>query len=171
MGAATSRWNPANAQYIFGIRDNTHIISLDATAAHLRRAAKVVTAVASRGGLILFVGTRAGQERAVVKAAELAGGYHLFERWVPGSLTNSTQILGRCRLKVVDEFDKEVKSMGGKVAGLPPMRPDLVVVMNPMENGPLLGECAMLNVPTVGVVDTDANPLWVTYPIPANDDR
>jgi small subunit ribosomal protein S2 len=171
MGHVTSRWNPANAQYIFGIRDGTHIISLDVTAAHLRRAAKVVSAVAAKGGLILFVGTRDGQERAVVKAAELAGGYHLFDRWVPGSLTNSTQILGRCRLKVVDEFDNEIHGFESQTDELAPMKPDLVVCMNPLENQALLQECAMHNVPTVGVIDTDANPLCVTYPIPANDDR
>jgi small subunit ribosomal protein S2 len=175
LGHATSRWNPANSAYIFGIRDNTHIISLDVTAAHLRRACKVVSAVTSRGGLVLFVGTREGQERSVVKAAELAGGYHLFDWWVPGSLTNSTQILGRCRLKVVNEFDEEVSDARTRreagIESLPPMKPDLVVVLNPIENQPLLQECAQNNVPTVGVIDTDANPLWVTYPIPANDDR
>ena len=106
-----------------------------------------------------------------MKAAELSGGYHLFDWWVPGSLTNSTQILGRCRLKVVDEFDEEVPGFEGQVDALPPMKPDLVVVLNPLENRPLLLECAQHNVPTVGVIDTDANPVWVTYPIPANDDR
>ena len=171
MGHATSRWNPANAAYIFGIRDGTHIISLDVTAAHLRRACKIVSAVSAKGGLILFVGTRDGQERAVVKAAELAGGYHLFDRWVPGSLTNSGQILGRCRLKVVNEFDEEVPGYADQVEDLPAVKPDLVVVLNPLENRALLLECAQHNVPTIGIVDTDADPTWVTYPVPANDDR
>jgi small subunit ribosomal protein S2 len=173
MGHATSRWNPANSAYIFGVRDGTHIISLDVTAAHLRRAAKVVSAVAAKGGLILFVGTREGQERIVVRAAELAGAYHLFERWVPGSLTNSSQILGRCKLKVVNEFDEEVAdaNVARQVEALPPMKPDLVVCVNPLENRALLLECAQNGIPTVGVVDTDADPTWVTYPVPANDDR
>ncbi|KIW00868.1 ribosomal protein S2 [Verruconis gallopava] len=170
MGHITSRWNPANAAYIFGVRDNTHIISLEVTAAHLRRAAKVVSAVSARGGLILFVGTREGQERIVVRAAELAGGYHLFDRWVPGSLTNSTQILGQCRLKVVNEFDEEVPGYESQLDGMAPLKPDLVVCLNPLENQTLLRECAHHNVPTIGIIDTDANPLLVTYPIPANDD-
>ncbi|KAK5675937.1 hypothetical protein LTS12_029532, partial [Elasticomyces elasticus] len=65
LGHSTSRWNPQNSRYIFGIRDGVHIISLDVTAAHLRRAAKVVEEVAARGGLILFAGTRDGQKRIV----------------------------------------------------------------------------------------------------------
>lgn len=131
----------------------------------------MVHAITARGGLVLFVGTREGQERAVVKAASLAGGYHLFDRWVPGSLTNSSQILGRCRLKVVDEFDEEVRGFDGQLQSLAPLMPDLVVCLNPLENGPLLQECALQNIPTIGVIDTDSNPLAVTYPIPANDDR
>jgi small subunit ribosomal protein S2 len=171
LGHATSLWNPANAQYIFGVREGIHIISLDATAAHLRRAAKVVEAVTARGGLVLFAGTRPGQDRCVVKAAELSGGCHLFERWIPGSITNGLQILGKCQLKVVDEFDKEVPGFEDQLLDQPALKPDLVVCLNPLENYVLLHECALNNIPTIGIIDTDANPTWVTYAIPANDDR
>ncbi|KAF2400097.1 ribosomal protein S2 [Trichodelitschia bisporula] len=170
MGHSTSLWNPGNARYIFGIRDGIHIISLDQTAAHLRRAARVVTAVAERAGLILFVGTRPGQDRAVVKAAELSGGCHLFDRWVAGGITNGTQILGRGKVKVVDEFDQEVPGFEEQLVERASVKPDLVVCLNPMENYVLLHECALNNIPTIGIIDTNANPLWVTYPIPANDD-
>lgn len=170
LGHATSLWNPANSKYIFGIRDGIHIISLEVTASHLRRAAKVVKAVAERGGLILFAGTRAGQDRCVVKAAELAGGCHLFERWIPGSITNGLQILGQCKVKVVDEFDQEVDGFEEQLIEREALKPDLVVCLNPLENWVLLHECALNNIPTVGIIDTDANPTWVTYPIPANDD-
>ena len=171
LGHATSLWNPANSRYIFGIRDGIHIISLEATAAYLRRAAKVVTAVAERGGLILFAGTRSGQDRCVVKAAKLAGGCHLFERWIPGSITNGLQILGRCKLKVVDEFDNDMEGFDQQLIERESLKPDLVVCLNPLENWVLLHECALNNIPTIGIIDTDANPTWVTYPIPANDDR
>lgn len=170
LGHATGLWNPANSKYIFGIRDGIHIISLEVTAAHLRRAAKVVTGVAERGGLILFAGTRAGQDRCVVKAAELAGGFHLFERWIPGSITNSLQILRRCKLKVVNELDQEVSGFEEQLVDRGAVKPDLVVCLNPLENWVLLHECALNNIPTIGIIDTDANPTWVTYPIPANDD-
>jgi len=170
LGHHTSLWNPANSRYIFGVRDGIYIISLDVTAAYLRRAAKVVSSVTEKGGLVLFVGTGENQDRCVVKAAELAGGCHLFERWIPGSITNGPQILGRCRQKVVDEFDNEVPGFDSQLVDRPSIKPDLVVCLNPMENYVLLHECALNNIPTIGIIDTNANPTWVTYPIPANDD-
>ena len=170
LGHATSLWNPRNSQYIYGIRGGIHIISLDVTAAYLKRACKVVEEVAARGGLILFVGTRAGQERCVIQAAEMAKGYHIFDRWTPGSLTNGQQILGHCRLMVVNAKDQELPQLSEHVLDKAVIKPDLVVCLNPRENEVLLHECGLNNVPTIGVVDTDANPTWMTYPIPANDD-
>ncbi|KAF2129755.1 ribosomal protein S2 [Dothidotthia symphoricarpi CBS 119687] len=170
QGHVTSLWNPANARYIHGIRQGVHIISLEVTAAHLRRSAKVVQEVSRRGGMVLFVGTRDGQDRAVARAAELAKGYHLFERWIPGSITNGQQILGRCKTKVVNELDQDVPGFEEQLYDRPVLRPDLVVCMNPLENYVLLHECALNNIPTIGVIDTNADPTWVTYPIPANDD-
>jgi len=171
QGHATSLWNPANAQYIHGVRQGIHIISLEATAAHLRRAAKVVEEVTFRAGLVLFVATRPGQERAIVRAAELSKSYHLFERWIPGSITNGQQILGKCRTKVVNDRDEDVKGFEEQLLDRAVLKPDLVVCMNPLENYVLLHECALNNIPTIGVIDTNADPTWVTYPIPANDDR
>lgn len=170
LGHSTSRWNPQNSRYIFGIREGVHIISLDVTAAYLRRAAKVVEEVAARGGLILFVGTRKGQKRAIVKAAELAKGYHIFERWIPGSLTNGPQILGHCETKVVNALDEELSQFKSDLADRPSLKPDLVVCLNPLENAVLLHECGLNNVPTIAIIDTDADASRVTYPIPANDD-
>ncbi|KAF2148849.1 ribosomal protein S2 [Myriangium duriaei CBS 260.36] len=170
LGHATGLWHPGNARYIYGVRDGIHIISLDVTASHLRRACKIVQETASQGGLILFAGTRSGQERSVVKAAELAGGCHLFDRWIPGSITNGIQILGNCRTKVVNHLDKDVSGYEGQLMLHGPVKPDLVVVLNPLENHVLLRECNQHNIPTIGVVDTDCNPALVTYPIPANDD-
>ena len=170
LGHATSLWNPANSGYIFGIRQGIHIISLEVTAAHLRRACRVVHGVAERGGLILFVGTRAKQAECVVRAARRAGGCHLFEKWQAGSITNGHQILGRCQMKVVDEYDREVEGYDDNLKERPSLKPDLVVCLNPLENWVMLHECALNGIPTIGVIDTDANPAWVTYPIPANDD-
>ena len=148
-----------------------HIISLETTAAHLRRAAKVVEGVAYHGGLILFVGTRPGQGSAVVKAAQMAKACHLFEHWIPGSITNGNRILAKCGIKAVDIHDEVLDGYDDKIAEWRSLRPDLVVVMNPLENYILLHECGLNNIPTIGVIDTDADPTWVTYPIPANDDR
>ncbi|KAL2399700.1 Small ribosomal subunit protein uS2m [Exophiala dermatitidis] len=172
LGHATSLWNPSNSSYIFGIRDGIHIISLETTYAYLKRAAKVVQEVARRGGVILFIATRKGQEEIVVNTAKIAGGYHIFHRWVPGSLTNGQQILGACGVKVVDIHDREIPQYSNvfTAGSHTVMRPDLVVCLNPLENQVCLHECGLFNVPTIGLIDTDANPAWVTYPIPANDD-
>ncbi|OCT47588.1 mitochondrial 37S ribosomal protein MRP4 [Cladophialophora carrionii] len=172
LGHHTSLWNPSNSGYIFGIRDEIHIISLDITYAYLKRAAKVVQAVAERGGIILFIGTRDGMEEIIVNSAKLAEGYHIFHRWVPGSLTNGQQILGNAAVKVVDVHDNELTRYNDLLSrgNHQVMRPDLVICLNPIENQVCLHECGVFNVPTIGVIDTDANPTWVTYPIPANDD-
>jgi small subunit ribosomal protein S2 len=171
IGHSTSLWNPSNQRYIYGVRQGVHIISLEVIAAHLRRAVKVVEGVAYHGGIILFVGSRPGQAPAVVKAAKLAKGCHLFDSWKPGSITNAEQILAKCRIKALDKDDQPITGYTRKLQEWKALRPDLVVVMNPLENYTLLHECGLNNIPTIGVIDTNADPTWVTYPIPANDDR
>lgn len=172
LGHATALWHPGNSSYIFGIRHGIHIISLDITLSYLRRAAKVIQEVAKRGGIILFVGTRKGQRDIVVKSAIRGGAYYIFQRWIPGTLTNGQQILGNAARKVVNIYDDEVESYRELVSGhnASVLMPDLVVMLNPIENQVCLHECGTFNIPTVGIVDTDVNPAWVTYPIPANDD-
>ncbi|KAI1757562.1 hypothetical protein F4782DRAFT_537104 [Xylaria castorea] len=170
MGHHTSLWNPANARYIYGIRQDIHIISLEHTAAHLRRAARVVEEVAYRGGLILFVGTRRGHTQIVAQAARLARACHLFTKWMPGSITNSDVILNGMEVQMLDENDQPLPGFDRHLQDRRPLVPDLVVCLNPLENYTLLHECALANVPTIGVVDTDTEPTWVTYAIPANDD-
>lgn len=171
MGHHTARWNPANQRYIYGVRDNIHIISLEETAAALRRAAKVVEEIAYLGGLILFVGNRKGQMEITARAAELAGACHLFTKWVPGTITNRDQILGKEDLRIVDERDRPVEGYERLLLEKRPLMPELVVVLNPMENFVLLHECAQENIPTIGLIDTNADPTRVTYCIPGNDDR
>ncbi|KAI0194273.1 hypothetical protein EV127DRAFT_459656 [Xylaria flabelliformis] len=170
MGHHVSLWNPANARYIYGIRQDIHIISLEHIAAHLRRAARVVEEVAYRGGLILFVGTRPGQTQIVTQAARLARACHLFTKWTPGSITNSDVILNGMQIQMLDENDEPLQGFNRHLNERRPLIPDLVVCLNPLENFTLLHECALANVPTIGVIDTNTEPTWVTYAIPANDD-
>ncbi|KAI0178151.1 ribosomal protein S2, flavodoxin-like domain-containing protein [Pestalotiopsis sp. NC0098] len=170
MGHHTSVWNPANARYIYGVRQGIHIISLEETAAHLRRAARVVEEVAYHGGLILFVGTRPGQTQIVAQAAKLAGACHLFSKWTPGTITNSDKILPGMPMKIVDQHDNELHGFKQHLMSRRALVPDLVVCLNPLENAVMLRECGLANVPTIGVVDTNTEPTWVTYAIPANDD-
>jgi small subunit ribosomal protein S2 len=171
MGHSTALWNPANSRYIYGVREGIHIISLEQTAAELRRAARVVEEVSYYGGLVLFVGTRKGQMPIVVRAAELARGYHLFNKWTPGTITNRDQILGAMPLQIVDEMDRPVDGFERHLLDRRPVVPDLVVCLNPLENYPMLRECSQENIPTIGIIDTNADPGMVTYTIPANDDR
>ncbi|KAK4203460.1 putative mitochondrial SSU ribosomal protein S2 precursor [Triangularia verruculosa] len=170
MGHHVSRWNPANSRYIYGQRSDIHIISLEQTAAHLRRAARVVEEVAYYGGLILFVGNRKGQMPIVTRMAEMAGACHLFQKWTPGCITNKDVLLQGGQLKIVDETDRELQGFDEHLRDCRPVTPDLVVCLNPLENYSMLRECAVATIPTVGIVDTDADPSWVTYQIPANDD-
>ncbi|KAK7968642.1 ribosomal protein S2 [Apiospora saccharicola] len=171
MGHHASVWNPANARYIFGIREGIHIISLEQTAAHLRRAARVVEEVAYHGGLILFVGTRPGQTQIVTQAARLAKACHLFTKWTPGTITNSDKILPGIPVEIVDELDRPVgPAFNQHLMDRRALVPDLVVCLNPLENFTMLRECSQANVPTIGIIDTNTEPTWVTYAIPANDD-
>ncbi|CAJ0551693.1 Ff.00g056720.m01.CDS01 [Fusarium sp. VM40] len=170
IGHKTSLWNPANSRYIYGVRQGVHIISLETTAAHLRRAARVVEEVAYKAGLILFVGNRKGQMEIVTQAAEMAGGCHLFTKWTPGAITNRDVILKMAGTKVVDHKDKELPGFENYRGSARPLMPDLVVCLNPLENYTLLYECGLKSIPTIGVIDTNVDPSWVTYTIPANDD-
>jgi len=171
MGHHASLWNPANSRYIYGVRQGIHIISLETTAAHLRRAATVVEEVSYRGGLVLFVGTRRGQMEIVTAAAKEAKACHLFTKWTPGSITNRDIILRDRLVKIVNEHDSDLPGFERHLNQTRPLLPDLVVCLNPLENYTLLYECGLASIPTIGVIDTDADPSWVTYTIPANDDR
>lgn len=171
MGHHTSLWNPANQRYIYGARSGIHIISLEETAAALRRAARVVEEVAYLGGLMLFVGNRKGQMEVTARSAEMAGACHLFSKWVPGTITNRDQILGQGGVRVADEHDKTLDGFEEHLLHRRPLLPELVVVLNPLENYTMLRECAQENIPTIGLIDTDADPTQVTYVIPGNDDR
>ena len=171
MGHNTSLWNPANSRYIYGVRQGIHILALETIAAHLRRAARIVEEVSYRGGVVLFVGTRKGQMEIVTRAAELAGACHLFTKWTPGAITNRDVILKTQATKVVNHMDEELNGFDMYMGTARPLLPDLVVCLNPLENYTMLYECGLKNIPTIGVIDTNADPSWVTYTIPANDDR
>jgi len=171
MGHHTSQWNPANQRYIAGERDGIHIIGLETTAAYLRRAARVVEEVAYAGGLILFVGTRPTHMAVVERASDLAGGFHLFTNWTPGAITNRDVILANSTLAIVDGNDQPLDGFTDHLRDRRPVVPDLVVCLNPMDNSTMLAECAHETIPTIGIIDTNADPSSVTYQIPANDDR
>ncbi|KAF8892574.1 ribosomal protein S2, flavodoxin-like domain-containing protein [Infundibulicybe gibba] len=116
--------------------------------------ANLVRAVARANGQIVFIGTRPDLRPIVQKAASRLGkqGYHVGDRWLPGTLTNKVQMFG-------SEVVKEEK-----------ITPDLVILLNPLANVNAIRECAIEHVPTIGIIDSNADPRIVMYPIPANDE-
>ncbi|CAG8460522.1 14106_t:CDS:2 [Acaulospora morrowiae] len=159
LGHSKSLWNPSTFPFIFGVRHDISIINLEHTLIYLRRACKVVRDVTYRGGIILFINTRGGGfAHATINAAKRCKQYQLTSRWLPGTLTNSQQILGHLTKKTDKDLLAKVHT------------PDLIVLLNPVENEIVLRESRQSNVPTIGIVDTDFNPMKVDWPIPANDD-
>ncbi|KAI0080563.1 ribosomal protein S2 [Panus rudis PR-1116 ss-1] len=154
LGHAKSLMNPNFMPYAYGVRAGITVIDLDHTLPLLRRAAKLVRAVAAKDGTIVFVGTRPDLRAAVRKAANRLEnqGFHVGERWLPGTLTNKVQMFGH--EAVLHER----------------VVPDLVVFLNPLQNLNAIKECAMEHVPTIGIVDSNVDPRIVMYPIPANDE-
>jgi len=154
FGHASSRMNPNFMPYAYGTRAGITLIDLDHTLPLLRRAAKVVRAIAANDGQIVFIGTRPDIRPVVQKAAQRLGpqGYHVGDRWLPGTLTNKWQMFGH----------ETVRSKR--------IIPDLVILLNPISNMCAIQECALSNVPTIAIVDSNVDPRIVMYPIPANDE-
>ncbi|KAJ7489878.1 ribosomal protein S2, flavodoxin-like domain-containing protein [Mycena galericulata] len=154
FGHATSRMNPNFMPYAYGVRANSTIIDLDHTVPLLRRAANLVRAVAFAGGQILFIGTRPDLRQIVKSAAARIGdqGYYISDRWIPGTLTNTAEL-----------YSPQVARETAHI-------PDLVILLNPLKNITCIRECALAHVPTIAIIDSDADPRIVMYPIPANDE-
>lgn len=154
FGHSKALMNPNFMPYAYGVRAGITVIDLDHTLPLLRRAAKVVRSVAAKDGTVVFVGTRPDLRATVKKAAERMGpqGFHVGEKWLPGTLTNKIQMFGH------------------EVVRNERVTPDLVVFLNPIPNMHAIRECAIEHVPTIGIVDSNVDPRIVMYPIPANDE-
>ena len=154
FGHATTRMNPNFVPYAYGTRAGITIIDLDQTLPLLRRATNVVRAIARAGGSVVFIGTRPDIMPVVQRSAERLGkqGFHVGERWLPGTLTNRRMYFG----SVVDNHR---------------VIPDLVILLNPLQNMHAIHEFAMEHVPTIALIDSNVDPRLVLYPIPANDEN
>lgn len=170
LGQSTSLWRPSTQPFIYGEYEGIHIIDLNKTLAYLKRAAKVVEGVAERGGIILFLGTREGQKRGLEEAAKKTHGFYICTRWIPGTLTNSTEISGVWERHEVDFADRPTGRVLSPDETAAIVKPDLLVILNPTENRNALNEAMQVRIPTIGIIDTDSEPSIVTYPIPGNDD-
>ncbi|KAK9460822.1 mitochondrial 37S ribosomal protein uS2m [Lipomyces oligophaga] len=173
LGHNTQRLKIANVPFLLGIREGIHVINLDKTIPFLRRACRVVEGVVERGGIVLIVGTRDGHEQMVTSASERIRAYPITRRWIPGSITNVGSVYRTHKVKLVDMHDESVIGEYDEVPTditVNSIKPDLIISLNPRENTVMLNEAAVSNIPTVAIIDTDSDPRWVTYPIPANDD-
>jgi small subunit ribosomal protein S2 len=189
FGHQTHRWNPKMAPYIYGARNNIHIIDLAQTVPMLYRALKQVSDTVAGGGRVLFVGTKRQASEAIADAARRCAQYYVNSRWLGGTLTNWKTISHSIdRLKKLDEMldegvqgltkkellsltrerEKLVRALGGirDMGGVP----DLLFVIDTNKEAIAIAEARRLNIPVVAVVDTNCNPQGITFPIPGNDD-
>ena len=189
FGHQTSRWNPKMNSYLFGVRSGVHIIDLQQTVPLLYRALEFVHEIASKGGRVLFVGTKRQAAVPIAEAAGRCGQYYVNHRWLGGMLTNWKTISNSIsRLKKLDdqlseenlgltkkellnltrEREKLDRSLGGirEMGGLP----DVVVVIDTNKEEIAVHEANKLNIPVVAIIDSNSNPQGIQYPIPGNDD-
>jgi len=190
FGHQSHRWNPKMADYIFGARNNIHIIDLAQTVPLLHRALQAVSDTVARGGRILFVGTKRQAQDAVADAAKRSAQYYVNSRWLGGTLTNWKTISGSIkrlrhleevlgsgdasaytkkeRLTLQRERDKLDRSLGGikDMGGLP----DLIFVIDTNKEDIAIQEAQRLNIPVAAIVDTNCDPKGISYLVPGNDD-
>lgn len=189
FGHQTHRWNPKMESYIYGSRNNIHIIDLTQTVPLLHQALVTVADVVARGGRVLFVGTKRQASEAVAESARSCAQYYINHRWLGGTLTNWRTISNSIkRLKSLEELlsgeahgltkkellqltrekDKLERALGGiKDMGA---LPDLIFVIDTNKEAIAIAEARKLNIPVVAVVDSNSNPEGITFPIPGNDD-
>ena len=191
FGHQTHRWNPKMAPYIFGARSGIHIMDLSQTVPLLHQALVQVREVASKGGRVLFVGTKRAASEPVAAAASRCAQYYVNHRWLGGMLTNWQTISGsisRLReleaklgeggedtgltkkenLKLTREMEKLDKALGGikDMGG----KPDLMFVIDTNKEGIAIKEARRLGIPVVAILDTNCDPAAADMPIPGNDD-
>jgi len=189
FGHQNHRWNPKMAPFIFGARNNIHIVDLAQTVPLLHQALVKVSDVVAGRGRVLFVGTKRQASDAIAEAAKRSAQYYINHRWLGGTLTNWKTISQSIRrLKQLDETlageakgrtKKEIlqltrarnslnKSLGGikDMGGLP----DLLFVIDTNKEEIAIAEARRLNIPIVAIVDTNCDPDGIDFPIPGNDD-
>jgi small subunit ribosomal protein S2 len=189
FGHHTRRWNPKMSPFLFGVRNNVHIIDLQQTVPMLERALNAVRDVAANGGRVLFVGTKRQAAEPIADAAKRCGQYYVNHRWLGGMLTNWKTISNSIRrLRELDEQitqetsgltkkellnltrdrDKLERALGGikEMGGLP----DALFVIDTNKDAIAVDEARRLNIPVIAVVDSNSDPTNIKFPVPGNDD-
>jgi len=189
FGHNTRRWNPKMQPYLFGVRNNVHIIDLEQTVPLFQRALQTLRDTAASGGRVLFVGTKRQAQEKVSDAAKRCGQYFVNHRWLGGMLTNwKTISLSIKRLRELNEKldnearkltkketlqlsrdrDKLEKALGGikDMGGLP----DIIFVIDTLKEDIAIAEAVKLGIPVVAIVDSNSDPANIAFPVPGNDD-
>lgn len=190
FGHQVSRWHPKMKPFIFTERNRVHIINLEETEKQLAVVLAEVKNMTAAGKVILFATTKP-QSREIVRAAAIAcGAPYLVDRWLGGMLTNFSEIkklvkkynslkektakgeLGNYTKKEQLEISRELQKMDGYLAGLMTLEkmPDALFIPSVQREKTAVTEANKMDVPIIGVCDTNANPTKVAYVIPANDD-
>lgn len=190
FGHQTRRWNPKMARFIFGERNNIHIIDLQKTVKELKKATQWVKELAAEGKTILMVGTKKQAQDVIKAEAERVGMPYVAEKWLGGMLTNyqtvrkSLQRLeeleqwerdGVFRVlskKEVSRLSKEMAKMRRTLTGVRSLSrlPDALFIIDPAEEDMAVSEARKLNIPIAAICDTNCDPDLITHPVPGNDD-
>ena len=190
FGHQTRRWDPRMAEYIYQARNGIHIIDLQKTSKKLDEAYEFVKEASAEGKNILFVGTKKQAQECVKEAAEKSGMFYVNQRWLGGTLTNFQTIRKRInRLTELENMEndgtfevlpkkevvllnKEKAKLEKNLGGIKEMAqlPDVLFVIDPKKEHIAILEARKLNIPIVGLVDTNCDPNDVDYVIPGNDD-
>ena len=189
FGHQTHRWNPLMQQYIYGVRNGIHIIDLTQTFQLLDVALNYVQDTVSKGGSILFVGTKRQAQKPISEAAERSAQYYMNHRWLGGTLTNWKTVSNSIsRLKKLDEqlsdgatgltkkerlnLEREQSKLNASLGGIREMggTPDLLFVIDTNKEALAIQEAKKLGIPVIAVIDTNSDPSFIDYPIPGNDD-
>ena len=189
-GHQTRHWNPKMARFIFGERNNIHIIDLQKTVKELKKAYQWIRDQAAEGKIILLVGTKKQAQDVIKFEAERVGMPYVAEKWLGGMLTNFTTVrksLARLEelenwerdgvfrvlsKKEVSRLSKEMARMRRTLTGIRAMHrlPDALFIVDPAEEDMAVSEARKLGIPIAAVCDTNCDPDLITHPVPGNDD-
>jgi small subunit ribosomal protein S2 len=190
FGHHTRRWNPKMDPYIFGKRNNIHIINLEKTVPMLYEALDAIQSIAKNGGKFLFVGTKRSASELIAQAAINCGQYYVNHRWLGGMLTNLETVSKSIRkLKNLEErietgeinsltkkerlqIERQKEKLDLTLGGIKNMNgiPDAIFIIDTNKESIAVLEANNLNIPVIAICDTNTNPSGVDYPIPGNDD-
>ncbi len=190
FGHQTKRWNPKMKRYIFTSRNEIHVIDLQQTIRLIKEAYLVVRDTVRKGGTVLFVGTKKQAQEAIVGEASRCGMPYVNQRWLGGTLTNNTTIRKRIASlrmyekmkaengfegmtkKEISRYNKLISKLTFYFQGIKDMAgaPSLLFVVDTKNEQLAVNEANKLKIPIIGIVDTNADPTEVQYPVPANDD-